>query len=137
MAIVVAWLATFSDGKRKAAHHRVQHRWVNSEAASHPVVRAHLAQYEAQQDFAPGFACNHLIQGHEVVGLVALEPIAQHHSLLDLREQSQAQFDFWSLFSSTPLDGCLYHLNIVRCTQSEHRLSLAETSTGRTTFFSI
>lgn len=131
----VAWLATFSDGKRNAFDHRVKHKWLNKEAEAQPKIHARVRELEIANGLDEGYACKSWISGHEIVGLILLSLMCQHHALQPLNEEMQAQHDFWCSLSGTPLDGNLFFFNVLKVEATTYGLPLAETSTGRNTCF--
>ena len=131
----VAWLATFSDGKRNASDYRVKHKWVNKEAEAGQFIHGRLQALEAEHGLSEGYACKSWISGHEIVGLVLLNPLCQHHALQPLDEEMRAQHDFWCALGGTPLDGDLFFFKVAKVEATTFGLPLAETSTGRNTCF--
>ena len=61
----VVWLVSFGDGKRAAAGHRVQHKWINSEAESDPQVRSGLQDFEERHGLEPGAIVSRFVAGNE------------------------------------------------------------------------
>ena len=132
--VAVVWLATFSDGKRRAENYRVQSKYINRQAEAQPFVQASLAAYEAQHGLGQGEA-GKLLHGHEVVGLAAVEPVAQHHALLSLCEEERCQFNFWSMLGNENLEGKVFYFRVLRVDEARHKMPLSETRTGRQTCF--
>eukprot|EP00438_Fugacium_kawagutii_P014582 Skav210160 [mRNA] locus=scaffold1811:103411:117781:+ [translate_table: standard] len=138
MVAQVVWLASFGDGKRDVSGHRVQHKWINEEAAGDLYVKSSLGTYERQNDLEEGAVLSRFVSGNEVVGLVWLEPLAEHHSLLPLSLEMQAQFNMWNnLGDGSPLREDFFYFRVLKAQPLLHRLSLkdAETKSGRSTCF--
>lgn len=138
MVSQVVWLASFGDGKRDVSGHRVQHKWINEECSVNGTVKSSLKAYECAHGLEEGAVLSRFVSGNEVVGLVWLEPLAEHHSLLPLSLEMQAQFDVWNnLGDGCPLHGDFFHFNVLKAQPLLQRLSLkdAETKSGRSTCF--
>ena len=140
MTSQVVWLSSFGDGKRdvSGSGHRVQHKWINEEAIGDPYVKSSLQAYEQSNDLEEGAVLSRFLSGNEVVGLVWLEPLAEHHALLPLSLEMQAQFNTWNnLGDGGALHGDLFYFNVLKAQPLLHRLSLkdAETKSGRSTCF--
>ena len=136
------WLATFSDHKRKnhyigeQGERKNQYVWVNAEAEGTPDIHRSLALYESQHELLTGTVSQSIFPvGHEIVGLLLLEPYAQHHALLQLNEEMQAQYHFWSSLAEDGLEGRLYYFRVVKADMMRVRMSLKGTAVGRNACF--
>ena len=136
------WLATFSDHKRKnhyigeQGQRKDQYVWVNAEAEGTPDIHRSLALYESKNELLTGTVSQSIFPvGHEIVGLLLLEPYAQHHALLQLNEEMQAQYHFWSSLAEDGLEGRLYYFRVVKADMMRVRMSLKGTAVGRNACF--